>query len=163
MPFADLPTQASAILDVTRYADTLLSLHRLSLVRTHATPRTHVAWVLLLFSDSHRLSEQRERIHRRKPFNERKRVHHLKPFQSVASAVREPLYPNTFATQQPCNTTASQHPQAVFPQTAKRLGVEKPHHDVSAYRTEKPSDKEDRPAREIPAQSHISLYHNPTT
>ena len=91
MPFADLPTQASAILDVTRYADTLLSLHRLSLVRTHATPQTHVAWVLLLFSDSYRLSEQRERIHRRKPFNERKRVHHLKPFQSVASAVREPL------------------------------------------------------------------------
>lgn len=78
-------------IDVTRYADTLLSLHRLSLVRTHATPQTHVAWVLLLFSDSHRLSEQRERIHRRKPFNERKRVHHLKPFQSVASAVREPL------------------------------------------------------------------------
>lgn len=28
---------------------------------------------------------------------------------------------------------------------------------------EKSSDKEDRPAREIPAQSHISLYHNPTT
>lgn len=37
--------------------------------------------------------------------------------------------------------TAFQYPQAVFPQTAKRLGVEKPHLEISAYRTEKPSDK----------------------